>query len=197
MTRIGVMARLAAAALLGGALAGPAHALDVLEGLQPSDFRTGGLAVAEGRLLEGAVPLDPTDWIPAPNAESASAGGTTLTELGIPTVAAEVARSDDDLGTALGGVSPSELRLLAAPDLRETLADALGGDGDLGSLGDLLGDGDGDLGGVLDQVLGGGLLEDVPLDELPVEDLLDVIDGLAPGLLDTPGGGLLGGLRRQ
>lgn len=196
MTRIGVMARLAGAALLCGALAGPARALDVLEGLQPSDFRAGGLGVAEGRLLEGAVPLDPTDWIPAPNAEAASAGGTTLTELGIPTVAAEVARSDDALGTALGGVSPSELRLLAAPDLRETLADALGGDGDLGSLGDLLGNGDGDLGGVLDEVLGGGLLEDVPLDELPVEDLLDVIDGLAPGLLETPGG-LLGGLGRN
>jgi hypothetical protein len=179
----------ALAALLGS---GPARALDVLEGLAPADFRASGLAEAELRLADGAAPLDPADWIPAASPEAGSRGGTTLTELGIPSVAAEVVESDDALGTALGHASPADLRLLATPGLRESLADALGDD-DLGSLGDLLDDAaQGDLGGVLDEVLDGGVLEDVPLDQLPVDELVDVIEDLAPGLLDGAGG--LGGL---
>ncbi len=99
-------------------------------------------------------------------------------------MAAEVAERDDALGTTLGEASSVDLRVLATPGLRESLAEALG-DEDLGSLGDLLGEATGgDLGGTLDQVLGGGLLEDVPLDQLPVDELVDVIDEIAPGLLD-------------
>jgi len=162
----------------------PGRALDVLEGLAPSDFRTRELALAELRPAEGAAPLDPAEWIPRANPGSGSHGGTTLTELGIPSVAAEVVERDDALGTTLGDASSVDLRVLATPGLRESLAEALGDD-DLGSLGDLLGDATrGDLGEALDEVLNGGLLEDVPLDQVPVDELIDVIDELAPGLLD-------------
>ena len=192
MTAFARAARSAAAAtLVASAVAAPAAALDVLEGLGPADFQVGGLAPAEARALEGVVLLDPSDWLPAANAEARSAGGTTLGDLGVPTVAAEVAPSDDSLGAALGEPSVADVRLLSTPELRETLGDALGGAGvDLGSLEEALDDLAGD-GGVLDDVLDGGLLEDVTLDELPVEDVLDLLDD-PDGLLGGLTGGLLG-----
>jgi len=187
------MIQLAAGALLASSLARPARALDVLEGLEPADFQAGVLATAELRALESTARLDPADWIPVAREAAPSPGGTTLTELGIPSVAAEVLRSDDSLGSALGQPAPADLRVLASPDLRGSLAEVLGAGGDLGSLSDLLGEvGEGDLGGALDEVLGGDLLEDLPLEDLPVDELLDVIDGLGDGVLGGLPGGLLG-----
>lgn len=193
MTRFGVATRgLAAGVLLAGSLARPAFGFDLLEGLRPADFHTGGLARLELHAAAGAAPLDPADWLPAARAEASARGGTTLGDVGVPAVAAEVVRVPDRLGT-VAQPRPADLRVLASPDLRGSLSDLLkeGGNGDLGSLGEILGEvGQGDLGGALDEVLDGGLLEELPLDALPVDELLDVLDalggtvtGLLPGLL--------------
>lgn len=195
MTRFGVMLLLAGTVLAGSLAGGPARALDVVEGLQPADFRTADLAPVEVGLLEGGARLDPRDWIPTAKPEAGSRGRTTLFELGVSNVGAERTKSGDPIASVLSQPSAVDLRVLATPGLRDALAEALGDD--LGSLGDVLGNVEEEnLGSALDEVLHGGLLEDVPLDALPVGELLDVIEELDLRLLDLLREGVLRGLER-
>jgi hypothetical protein len=182
--------RSAARAALLCALASPAAALDVLEGLGPADFRVQGLAGAELRAFGEPAPLDPAEWVAASNPVARSdGGGPTITDVGIATVAAEVGVAENAREDALRGAAAEvDLRVLATPGLRDAVEDALdsGGEVDLGSLLDDLGQGGLDDALPLDEVLDDGLLD------LPTDDLQDLIDELDDGVL----GGLLGSTLR-
>jgi hypothetical protein len=166
-----------------------ARAVDLLEALQPADYRIAPLAGAEARAGQVAVPLDPREWLPAGSPVGHAGGGTTLTELGLGGGSAQVEREQ---GLVAGGAAV-DLRLLASPVLREALAGAPGSQEGQGGAGGL------DLPGLLDQLGGGG--QDVrPLEQLlddgvlvlPELDVQQLVNDLDNDLL----GGLLGGGRK-
>jgi hypothetical protein len=181
--------RAAACAAILCALAAPAAALDVLEGLVPGDFRVQGLTGAELRAFAEPAPLDPAEWVAAANPVARSGGGgPTITDVGVATVAAEVGVAGDARDDVLRGAAAQvDLRVLATPGLRDAVEDALATGGEI------------DLPGLLEDLGEGGLDDVVPLEEvlddglldLPTDDLQELIDELDDGLL----GGLLGGTR--
>jgi hypothetical protein len=198
--RRGFATGLAAAALAG---ATPVLAIDLLEGLAPADFHSPSLAQAEARALAPQRIAEARDAAPGANPLARTDGATTLTDLGVGSGATELRVTGESENRLLAQTTAEERRLLGTLAVLGSL-DALGDDGGILDLDDLLEDLDdavadlpggllddlddllggapvtigGDDGVVIDLLDGDGITVDVPAEEL--QDILDDLPVVLP-----------------
>jgi hypothetical protein len=150
-----------AAALAG---AGPARAVDVLDGLAPSDFHSATLAQAEARAL-ASQPRAGSAQAPDPGANplGTSQGATTLADLGVGSGATELRVTGESESHIFAQTSAEDRRILGTLAVLGVLEGATG-DGGILDVDDLLDDLDDvldDLPGGLGGILGEGAVVDI------------------------------------